>query len=89
MPEAMSQALAVSEIPGRSITPFCLTNGRSWIFAVLKTESNGQRAYYAAQPFYLDRVLVEMRHVAALRSIQEIVELHLEWASLCTKRFIR
>ena len=60
---------------------FCLSNGRSWVFAFLKKEADGRRAYYEAPPCYLEKMVVQLQNADSLRSVQMIVELVLEWVS--------
>jgi len=80
MPEAVSQALALSELANQETIRFCLSNGRSWVFAFLKKEADGRRAYYEAPPCYLTKqTIVELQNADSLHSVQVIVELVLEW----------
>jgi len=83
MPEAVGQAIALSELTGQNTVRFCLSNGHSWIFAILvKDESTGQRTYYESSPKYLDKnVILDASRDASLNSIQQIVELVLQWLS--------
>ncbi|KAJ7447033.1 hypothetical protein B0H11DRAFT_2248460 [Mycena galericulata] len=83
MPEAVGQAIALSELTGQNTVRFCLSNGHSWIFAILvKDESTGQRTYYESSPKYLDKtVILTATSETSLNSIQQIVELVLQWLS--------
>ncbi|KAF8189256.1 hypothetical protein K438DRAFT_1676943 [Mycena galopus ATCC 62051] len=83
MPEAVGQAIALSELTGQNTVRFCLSNGHSWIFAILvKDESTCQRTYYESSPKYLDKtVILTATSNTSLNSIQQIVELVLQWLS--------
>ena len=73
--------IALSSCSSQDTVRFCLSNGHSWIFAILKVGVDGQRAYYQAPPWYLDKAVVQSQSEESLRSVQVIVELVLEWAS--------
>ncbi|KAJ7814330.1 hypothetical protein B0H14DRAFT_2376063 [Mycena olivaceomarginata] len=99
MPEAVGQAMALSELTGLAICAlslvtrvndhlflfsvktlrFCLSNGHSWIFAILVKDEAGQRTYYESSPRYLDKTQVQAETASSLASIQEIMELVLQW----------
>ncbi|KAJ7257463.1 hypothetical protein C8J57DRAFT_1074397 [Mycena rebaudengoi] len=78
MPEAVGQAISSAS---QNTVRFCLSNGHSWIFAILvKDESTGQRTYYESSPKYLDKtVILTATSDTSLNSIQQIVELVLQW----------
>jgi len=81
MPEAVGQAMALSELTGQNTVRFCLSNGHSWIFAILVKDEAGQRTYYESSPRYLDKTQVQAETASSLASIQEIMELVLQWLS--------
>jgi hypothetical protein len=58
---------------------FCLSNGRSWIFAVLKKEHNGERTYYKSAARHLNKDVLQTHKEGALHLVREMVELIFEW----------
>ena len=63
---------------------FCLSNGISWIFAILKTDANNARICYLSVARQLDKFVIEQHseeHVESISMVQDICELVLEWVS--------
>ncbi|PPQ74684.1 hypothetical protein CVT26_007667 [Gymnopilus dilepis] len=54
MPEAVGQAIAVAELTSHTEIRFCLSNGRSWFFGILKNEASGW-VYYQSTARHLNR----------------------------------
>ncbi|KAJ7483169.1 hypothetical protein FB451DRAFT_100880 [Mycena latifolia] len=81
MPKAIGQAIALSEIAGQDSVRFCLSNGRSWIFATLVKDDTGQRTFYEATPRYLNQNQNQIENATSQECVQEIVELVLQWLS--------
>ncbi|KAJ7210973.1 hypothetical protein B0H12DRAFT_1157166 [Mycena haematopus] len=81
LPEAVGQAIALSELSGQDTLRFCLSNGHSWLFAVLVKDATGKYTYYVSGPKYLDRGEIQHSTDTSLTSIQEIVELVMQWLS--------
>ncbi|KAK7016123.1 hypothetical protein R3P38DRAFT_2995213 [Favolaschia claudopus] len=81
MPEAVGQAMALSEITGSNKVRFCLSNGHSWIFAILLKDEAGNRSYYESTPRYLDKSQTESDLPSSLQHIGGLVALVLQWLS--------
>ncbi|KDQ07628.1 hypothetical protein BOTBODRAFT_59856 [Botryobasidium botryosum FD-172 SS1] len=82
MPEAVSQAISLGEATKQSEVRFCLSDGHSWIFAILQKDEAGNRTYYESAIKSFDGSLVRMANPThAMNQIREIVELVLYWLS--------
>jgi len=79
MPEAVGQAVALLEITKRTNVRFCLSNGRSWIFAILEKDKDGNRVHYDSVVRHLSKESIQKRGEESSSSVQEIVELLFEW----------
>ncbi|KAF8965485.1 hypothetical protein BDZ97DRAFT_1658993 [Flammula alnicola] len=77
IPEAVSQAIALLKSANLPEVRFCLSNGQTWIFFVLKSE-NGKLTYYESATRRLSREVVENSDMP----LREIVQLLCEWVSL-------
>lgn len=73
-PEAVSQAIALLKSANLEEARFCLSDGETWIFFILKSE-NGKLTYYESAPRLLNRYLLEHSDM----SLREIVQLVCEW----------
>ena len=60
---------------------FCLSNGRSWIFAILEKGHNGERTYYESAARHLNKDFLQTHNEGALHLVREMVELIFEWVS--------
>jgi len=60
---------------------FCLSNGRSWIFAILEKGQNGERTYYESAARHLNKDVLQTHNESALHLVREMVELIFEWVS--------
>ncbi|KAL4244186.1 hypothetical protein ABKN59_010751 [Abortiporus biennis] len=59
-PEAISQAIALLKCSDRlTEIPFCLSDGKMWIFFILKLKEDGTLVYYHSTPLSLDRFTLE------------------------------
>lgn len=74
IPEAVSQAIAVLKSANLPEVRFCLSDGQSWIFFILKSE-NGKLTYYESAICCLSRDVVESSDVP----LREIMQLICEW----------
>ncbi|KAF8961191.1 hypothetical protein BDZ97DRAFT_1921569 [Flammula alnicola] len=74
IPEAVSQAIALLKSANLPEVRFCLSNGQTWIFFVLKSE-NGKLTYYESATRRLSREVVENSDMP----LREIVQLLCEW----------
>ncbi|PPQ81593.1 hypothetical protein CVT25_013390 [Psilocybe cyanescens] len=74
IPEAVNQGIALLKSANLPEVRFCLSDGQSWIFFILKLE-NGSLTYYESATHYLERVLVERSDM----QLREIVQLMCEW----------
>ncbi|KAG6374753.1 hypothetical protein JVT61DRAFT_4129 [Boletus reticuloceps] len=74
IPEAVSQAIALLRSANLSEVRFCLSDGHTWIFFVLKSE-NGMLIYYESAARRLSRDLLEISDVP----LRDIVQLVCEW----------
>jgi len=79
MPEAVGQAVVLAELTKQNQVRFCLSNGGSWIFAVLKKGDNGERTYYESVPRYINKRSGQIQTEDSCRKVEEIVELLLQW----------
>ncbi|KAG5649264.1 hypothetical protein H0H81_005035 [Sphagnurus paluster] len=73
-PDAVSQAIALLKSANLEEARFCLSDGETWIFFILKSE-NGKLTYYESAPRLLNRYLLEHSDM----SLREIVQLVCEW----------
>jgi len=76
IPEAVSQAIALLKSANLPEVRFCLSDGQSWIFYILKSE-NGMLTYYESATRRLSRDVVENTDLP----LREIVQLVCEWLS--------
>ncbi|KAG9309681.1 hypothetical protein JVU11DRAFT_10353 [Chiua virens] len=74
IPEAVSQAIALLKTAKLPEVRFCLSDGQTWIFFILKSE-NGTLTYYDSPPRLLSRESV----AASDADLREIVLLVCEW----------
>lgn len=74
IPEAVSQAIALLKSANFLEVRFCLSDGQSWIFFILKSE-NGILTYYESAIRRLSREVVENSD----SQLREIVQLVCEW----------
>ncbi|KDQ55015.1 hypothetical protein JAAARDRAFT_134414 [Jaapia argillacea MUCL 33604] len=79
MPEAVSQALALATLTSRKEVRFCLSNGQTWIFSLLKSEEK-KWVYYESAARQLNHILVELSD----KPLRQIVQLVLEWLTPST-----
>ncbi|KAH7908488.1 hypothetical protein BJ138DRAFT_994441, partial [Hygrophoropsis aurantiaca] len=73
VPEAVGQALALATSTDREEVRFCLSNGNSWLFYILKLQE-GKWSYYESEPHQL-----EVGKDRSDSSIREIMKLLFEW----------
>ncbi|KAI0781858.1 hypothetical protein C8Q75DRAFT_728396 [Abortiporus biennis] len=79
-PEAISQAIALLKCSDRlTEIPFCLSDGKMWIFFILKLKEDGTLVYYHSTPLSLDRFTLE-RSDSELRVILFLL---CQWVSDC------
>ncbi|GLB44047.1 hypothetical protein LshimejAT787_1502310 [Lyophyllum shimeji] len=76
IPEAVSQAIALLKSANLPEVRFCLSDGQTWIFFILKSE-NGTLTYYESATRRLSRDIVENSDLP----LREIVQLVCEWLS--------
>ncbi|KAF8071973.1 hypothetical protein FPV67DRAFT_1560692 [Lyophyllum atratum] len=76
IPEAVSQAIALLKSANLPEVRFCLSDGQTWIFFILKSE-NGTLTYYESAARRLSRDVVENSDLP----LREIVQLVCEWLS--------
>lgn len=76
IPEAVSQAIALLKSANLPEVRFCLSDGQTWIFFILKSE-NGILTYYESATRRLSRDVVENSDLP----LREIVQLVCEWLS--------
>ncbi|KAK0238633.1 hypothetical protein EDD85DRAFT_935957 [Armillaria nabsnona] len=78
MPEATSQAVALSEVTGSKAVRYCLSGGRTWIFLLYVKDEQGRRVSYEGDPF----TIIEPRpdaEDAFKKDIQTVAELLYHW----------
>ncbi|PBK99156.1 hypothetical protein ARMGADRAFT_491963 [Armillaria gallica] len=78
MPEATSQAVALSEITGSKAVRYRLSDGRTWIFSLYVKDEQGRRVSYEGDPF----TIIEPRpnaEDAFKKDIHTIAELLYHW----------
>ncbi|GBE86761.1 hypothetical protein BKA93DRAFT_343182 [Sparassis latifolia] len=76
LPEAVSQAIALSKLTTCDVIRFCLSNGQAWIFCILKKDQNEDKwIYYQATARSLSRDHVQTSD----RAVREIIQLVSEW----------
>ncbi|KAF8068651.1 hypothetical protein FPV67DRAFT_1780144 [Lyophyllum atratum] len=76
IPNAVSQAIAILKSANLPEVRFCLSDGQTWIFFILKSE-NGTLTYYESAARRLSRDVVENSDLP----LREIVQLVCEWLS--------
>ncbi|KAH8995649.1 Flavinator of succinate dehydrogenase-domain-containing protein [Lactarius akahatsu] len=74
-PEAISQAIAVLKIANLPEVRFCLSDGQTWIFFILRSENN-TLTYYESAIHRLSRDIVETTDLP----LREIMQLLREWS---------
>jgi len=74
IPEAVSQAIALLKSTNLTEVRFCLSDGQTWIFFILKLE-NGILTYYESAPRRLARDIVEDSDL----QLRVIVRLVCQW----------
>jgi len=77
LPEAVGQALALAKLTSEKSVRFCLSNGTSWIFAVVI--DNGTLAYHESTIRRLESSTMKERGEAALDRVQQLLVLIREW----------
>ncbi|KAF8590162.1 hypothetical protein K439DRAFT_1404055 [Ramaria rubella] len=78
LPEAVAQAVALCEVIKRDEIRFCLSDGLSWIFAILK--NGNDRVYYQSTARHLTGQLFQQEQSSeSLDKVREIMELVFEW----------
>ncbi|KAF9474910.1 hypothetical protein BDN70DRAFT_814932 [Pholiota conissans] len=75
MPRAVGQALALAKLTGHEEVRFCLSNGHTWIFAILR-KVQGQWVYCESSPRQLDPD-------GSDKPLYEILAILLQWVSFC------
>ncbi|KAH9045061.1 hypothetical protein EDB84DRAFT_1587092 [Lactarius hengduanensis] len=73
-PEAVAQAIALLKVASLPEVRFCLSDGQTWVFFVLKLDNN-TLTYYDSAPYRLSRDTMENTDVP----LREIVQLVREW----------
>ncbi|KAL4251082.1 hypothetical protein ABKN59_005641 [Abortiporus biennis] len=74
IPEAVSQAIALLKTANLPEVRFCLSDGHSWLFFLLKSE-DGELTYYESAPRRLSRDTLENSDL----QLREIVQLICDW----------
>ncbi|KIL57920.1 hypothetical protein M378DRAFT_171229 [Amanita muscaria Koide BX008] len=74
IPEAVSQAIALLKSANLQELRFCLSDGQTWTFFILKLE-NEKLTYYESVPVELDRYMLEDSDLP----LRKIVQLLCEW----------
>ncbi|KAH9083798.1 hypothetical protein EDB83DRAFT_2512105 [Lactarius deliciosus] len=74
IPEAVSQAIALLKIANLPEVRFCLSDGQTWIFFILKSENN-MLTYYESATHCLSRDIVKNTNLP----LREIMQLLHEW----------
>ncbi|KAH9176696.1 hypothetical protein EDB89DRAFT_1939432 [Lactarius sanguifluus] len=74
VPEAVGQAIALLKIANLPEVRFCLSDGQTWTFFILKSENN-TLIYYESAIYRLSRDIVENTNLP----LREIVQLVREW----------
>ncbi|KAF9029260.1 hypothetical protein BDZ89DRAFT_1014507 [Hymenopellis radicata] len=78
MPEAISQAAALSEVTGSNAVRFCLSDGRNWIFSLFTKDEQGRRVCYKGKIFNIIEPRPDAE--AILRhDVSQVVELVYHW----------
>ncbi|TFY77811.1 hypothetical protein EWM64_g6200 [Hericium alpestre] len=73
LPEAITQAIALSKLSGQNRVHFCLSNGQSWIFCLLDKDANSDKwTSYESVSRTISQDSTEL-------AIREIFQLMLEW----------
>ena len=75
------QTLSLTLNSRKTSIRFFLSNGRSWIFAILKKGHNGEQIYYESAACHLNKDVLQMQNEGALHLVWEMVELIFEWVS--------
>ncbi|KAG2100223.1 hypothetical protein BD769DRAFT_1677051 [Suillus cothurnatus] len=79
MPKAVGQALVLIEFLKKDIVHFCVTNGHTWRFAILTKDVEGEYSYYESCLYHIQENWPTVKDSQSLHSVQEIVELALQW----------
>lgn len=73
-PEAIAQAIALLKVANLPEVRFCLSDGQTWVFFILKSDNN-TLTYYDSAPYRLSRDTMENTNMP----LCEIVQLVREW----------
>ncbi|KAF8879046.1 hypothetical protein BD779DRAFT_1166771 [Infundibulicybe gibba] len=78
MPEAISQAIALSERKRKKAVRFCISDGLNWVFATLATDEHGNRVSYQGELFSIIKQEPEIQEEFE-DSVRQIVALVYHW----------
>ncbi|KAK0189808.1 hypothetical protein F5146DRAFT_1052640 [Armillaria mellea] len=78
MPEATSQAVALSEVTGSKVVRYCLSDGRTWIFSLYVKDEQGRRLSYEGDPFTIMEPRPDVED-AFKKDIHTVAELLYHW----------
>ncbi|KAF9237792.1 hypothetical protein BU15DRAFT_62986 [Melanogaster broomeanus] len=78
IPEVVAQAVALQQTTRRTEVRFCLSNGHTWIFFILKPKTVGW-SYYESATRQLGREMLGNSSIGTGRALYEMVQLALEW----------
>ncbi|SJL03466.1 uncharacterized protein ARMOST_06822 [Armillaria ostoyae] len=78
MPEATSQAVALSEVTGSKAVRYCLSDGRTWIFSLFVKDEQGRRISYEGDPFTIIEPRLDAEDTFK-KDIQTVAELLYHW----------
>ncbi|PCH42710.1 hypothetical protein WOLCODRAFT_163991 [Wolfiporia cocos MD-104 SS10] len=79
IPEAVSRAIALAKVTSRDEVRFCLSNGQTWIFCILRAKE-GRWTYYESAPYDLDKVTMGLTD----EPLRKIIQLTFEWLAPIT-----
>jgi hypothetical protein len=71
----------------QDIVHFCVTNGHTWRFAILTKDVEGEYSYYESRLYHIQENWPTVKDSQSLHSVQEIVELALQWVSRGVNNF--
>jgi hypothetical protein len=71
----------------KDIVHFCVTNGHTWRFAILTKDVKGEYSYYESRLYHIQENWPTVKDSQSLHSVQEIVELALQWVSRGVNNF--
>ncbi|KAF8871843.1 hypothetical protein BD779DRAFT_1680078 [Infundibulicybe gibba] len=78
MPEAVSQAIVLSEIAQAKAVRFCLSDGWNWIFSLVTKDEHGNRVYYEGEKFSIIKPRPSIQGVFE-DDVHQIVALVYHW----------